>query len=97
MIRRPRIGKVLDLGRQPPDELSAGRAVELVRELGGLAPWWLRDAVLHRAAGEYPQLRYLDSYKPNLPTTPGSCWIVYAIPEPERLTALRPAFLLPLG
>jgi hypothetical protein len=96
VIRRLRIGKVLELSRHPPDELSAGRAVELVCELGGLAPWWLREPVLHRAAGEYPQLRYLDGYRPRLPTAPGSCWIVYAIPEPEQVPALRPALLLPL-
>jgi hypothetical protein len=86
----------MDLCRRPLPELTPGWLEELAHELGGLAPWWLRDEVLERLAEEMPAYRCLRRpWRPVLPDSPGSCWILYACPR-GHLPLFRPAFLLPL-
>lgn len=72
---------------------------EVAVELGGLARWWLKDAVRELAAREEPWrsggAEWL-TVRPRLPDTSGSCWVLFALENPGQFPLLRPAFLLPL-
>lgn len=78
---------------QPTGSLGAQATFNLVRQLGGLAPWWLAGEVLAQAARRSPALEQWLPL-PALPTSLGSCWIVLVPKRP--LPCLRPALLLPL-
>lgn len=90
MIARPYA--LLSLCCTWPHKMALGEAVELVRMLGELARWWVHPDLLARAARalqtSWPQ--------PQLPTSRGSCWIVFAQDSPTCWPALRESFLLPL-
>src|SRR5262249_53784339 len=88
--------RIVDLCSREPGALPPAEAVELTGALGGLAPWWLCKEVLRLAAAEEPLFAPLTEWKPQLPSVPGSCWIVYANEDTAALPLLRYAFLLPL-
>ncbi len=88
----PPVHAVLTQCRIEPGRMKPGQAAELVRRLGELASWWLHPDVLALAA------RALRIAWPrrSLPTSAGSCWIVFAQHSSMPWPALREAFLLPL-
>lgn len=88
----PELSTTLDLCKCEPHRIKPGQAVELVRRLGELAIWWLHPKVLAVAA----QALRTTWPQPHLPTSAGSCWIVFAQGPCPEWPALREAFLLPL-
>jgi hypothetical protein len=76
-----------------PPALPSRQAIEAVRRLDGLAPWWLRPVVLARAGQRSEALRG-QAQRPALPGGLGACWIVLEMKHQAGL--LRPAVLLPL-
>jgi hypothetical protein len=76
-----------------PPALPCRKAIEAVRRLGGLAPWWLRPAVLACAARRSEALRG-QAQRPALPASLAACWI--ALELKHQVGLLRPAVLLPL-
>ncbi|HID74863.1 MAG TPA: hypothetical protein EYP56_02585 [Planctomycetaceae bacterium] len=96
MIRRLDQRRLQRLCRQ---RRTAYHVSDVALRLGGLARWWLRDDVLALAAAEEPwrseETEWLTS-KPDLPDSPGCCWVLFALEHTEQWPLLRPAFLLPL-
>jgi hypothetical protein len=86
-----RLHATLELCHNKPGQLQPGQVAELLRSLGPLASWWVHPDVWHQAAALGIRWR-----KPQLPTSAGSCWIVFAQDECMPWPALREAFLLPL-
>ena len=78
---------------QAPAQLSPASAARSVRAFGWLAPWWLPQPVLNQAAAHQPAYRRY-THRPQLPSYPGGCWIIFT--HPRELPSLRPAFVLPL-
>lgn len=68
-------------------------------QLRGLARWWLKDEMRLLAAEDgcgHPQFTEHLRVRPRLPDTPGSCWVIFVLASPEKLSRLRPAVVLPL-
>lgn len=83
---------LLDRCRSPISSLKPRQACELLDGFGPLAGWWLQPEVLDLACNHQPA--YRPCLKPSLPTSPGSCWVLFRRQGNRPL--LRPAFLLPL-
>lgn len=85
----------------PLEQCTEHQASDAALAMGGLARWWLRPEVLRLAAHDKhvpPEVRqqWQRQGTPELPSTPGSCWIILAQSARRRLPLLREAFVLPL-
>lgn len=77
------------------DETSSlPSAVAVAERLGWLAPWWMSDEALARAAEQQPAYHAF-LQKPRLSLVPGSCWPICVVKCRSKHSLLRPAILLP--